>query len=449
MEVGVHLPQCRLVDQPLDATHVAAVVDAAREVGLAAVAANDHLAFSRTVARRPDPARGGRPAGGPDGPRDHGARPRPPGPGGHRGRPRRPGRAGPRAGGRRARAWGSSVADHRLAGLPFEQRWSGFERAVGELRTLLAGRSLEPEGPRLAAPPTPVPLWIGSWGSAAGLRRVARLGDGWLASAYNTARPASPRASASFATSSAAAPALLPARAGHDVDVDHRGPARGRPRRRGAARAVAEPGPGRPAGPLVRRAPGCAELLSEYAEAGCRGCTSGRSRTSVARSSCSPPRCCRLSLVTQARPDLRPSGSINGRAPRVTGTSQGGRPRSGVPARGPAWHRPGTVPARGQPGDHRHAEAGLGEGLDGDVVVGDQGDLGSNPSSWQVCADDAEPDAGGPAPDPGSALQVGQGDGRSPRGQPVPVREQGPVGVVEQVDEFEGLRWSHGAPTVS
>jgi alkanesulfonate monooxygenase SsuD/methylene tetrahydromethanopterin reductase-like flavin-dependent oxidoreductase (luciferase family) len=31
-----------------------------------------------------------------------------------------------------------------------------------------------------------IPLWIGSWGSRAGLRRVARLGDGWLASAYNT-----------------------------------------------------------------------------------------------------------------------------------------------------------------------------------------------------------------------------------------------------------------------
>ena len=31
-----------------------------------------------------------------------------------------------------------------------------------------------------------VPIWVGSWGSAAGLRRVARLGDGWLASAYNT-----------------------------------------------------------------------------------------------------------------------------------------------------------------------------------------------------------------------------------------------------------------------
>ena len=44
-------------------------------------------------------------------------------------------------------------------------------------------------GSRLApAPRRPggIPLWIGSWGSKAGLRRVARLGDGWLASAYNT-----------------------------------------------------------------------------------------------------------------------------------------------------------------------------------------------------------------------------------------------------------------------
>jgi alkanesulfonate monooxygenase SsuD/methylene tetrahydromethanopterin reductase-like flavin-dependent oxidoreductase (luciferase family) len=30
------------------------------------------------------------------------------------------------------------------------------------------------------------PIWIASWGSPAGLRRVARLGDRWLASAYNT-----------------------------------------------------------------------------------------------------------------------------------------------------------------------------------------------------------------------------------------------------------------------
>ncbi len=31
-----------------------------------------------------------------------------------------------------------------------------------------------------------IPLWVGSWGSSAGLARVARAGDGWLASAYNT-----------------------------------------------------------------------------------------------------------------------------------------------------------------------------------------------------------------------------------------------------------------------
>jgi alkanesulfonate monooxygenase SsuD/methylene tetrahydromethanopterin reductase-like flavin-dependent oxidoreductase (luciferase family) len=29
-------------------------------------------------------------------------------------------------------------------------------------------------------------VWVGSWGSKAGLARVARAGDGWLASAYNT-----------------------------------------------------------------------------------------------------------------------------------------------------------------------------------------------------------------------------------------------------------------------
>ena len=45
-----------------------------------------------------------------------------------------------------------------------------------------------PGSPLAPAPRRPggIPLWIGSWGSKAGLRRVARLGDGWLASAYNT-----------------------------------------------------------------------------------------------------------------------------------------------------------------------------------------------------------------------------------------------------------------------
>jgi alkanesulfonate monooxygenase SsuD/methylene tetrahydromethanopterin reductase-like flavin-dependent oxidoreductase (luciferase family) len=83
---------------------------------------------------------------------------------------------------------GSSRADYELAGVDFEERWPRFEAAVRELRVHL-GRArddqAQPLEPRPSAPDRP-PIWVGSWGSAAGLRRVARLGDGWLASAYNT-----------------------------------------------------------------------------------------------------------------------------------------------------------------------------------------------------------------------------------------------------------------------
>ena len=91
---------------------------------------------------------------------------------------------------------GSSPRDYAAAGVPFDQRWSRFEDAVRALRALLdagepvfegafystAGLDLEPRPARPGGPP----LWIASWGSPAGMRRVARLGDGWLASAYNT-----------------------------------------------------------------------------------------------------------------------------------------------------------------------------------------------------------------------------------------------------------------------
>ena len=78
---------------------------------------------------------------------------------------------------------GSSPKDYEAVGIPFEERWKRFDEAVRSLRRLLGPDSpLEPR-PRQAAG---IPLWIGSWGSAAGMRRVARLADGWLASAYNT-----------------------------------------------------------------------------------------------------------------------------------------------------------------------------------------------------------------------------------------------------------------------
>jgi len=91
---------------------------------------------------------------------------------------------------------GSSERDYAAVGVPFEERWERFDEATAILRALLRGDP-PPDAPRhyplpdapLAPAPRRaggIPLWIGSWGSDAGLRRVARLGDGWLASAYNT-----------------------------------------------------------------------------------------------------------------------------------------------------------------------------------------------------------------------------------------------------------------------
>lgn len=91
---------------------------------------------------------------------------------------------------------GSSASDYATVGVPFEERWKRLDKAVQALRTLwleggvpFRGEFYSTEGVRLepypAQRPGP-PIWIGSWGSEAGLGRVARLGDGWLASAYNT-----------------------------------------------------------------------------------------------------------------------------------------------------------------------------------------------------------------------------------------------------------------------
>ncbi len=91
---------------------------------------------------------------------------------------------------------GSSERDYEVVGIPFEDRWKRLDEAVAALRALwdteaepvdgnyhsTTGISLEPTPAQPGGPP----IWIGSWGSAAGLRRTARLADGWLASAYNT-----------------------------------------------------------------------------------------------------------------------------------------------------------------------------------------------------------------------------------------------------------------------
>ncbi|HEX6254183.1 MAG TPA: LLM class flavin-dependent oxidoreductase [Euzebyales bacterium] len=91
---------------------------------------------------------------------------------------------------------GSSPRDYEAVDIDFDERWPRFDEAARALRGLLrddaapvAGRWYDTTDvaitPRTVRRPGP-PLWIGSWGSDAGLRRVARLADGWLASAYNT-----------------------------------------------------------------------------------------------------------------------------------------------------------------------------------------------------------------------------------------------------------------------
>jgi alkanesulfonate monooxygenase SsuD/methylene tetrahydromethanopterin reductase-like flavin-dependent oxidoreductase (luciferase family) len=78
-----------------------------------------------------------------------------------------------------------------------------IDEAVRLLKALLQPGAVVDSGTYYATPtaglsPSPqqrrgIPLWIGSWGSPAGLHRVARLDDGWLASAYSTPRRPSPR----------------------------------------------------------------------------------------------------------------------------------------------------------------------------------------------------------------------------------------------------------------
>jgi alkanesulfonate monooxygenase SsuD/methylene tetrahydromethanopterin reductase-like flavin-dependent oxidoreductase (luciferase family) len=181
VDLGVHLPLMQFGDEPLSLRRLEEAVDGAREGGFAAVSANDHFLFatpwldgptalasmiersgemtlattvSLVVLRGPvalaktlaalDVLSGGRLIAA----------------------------VGP----------GSSKRDYDALGIPFDERWKRFDDALASLRALLDGADLEP-GPRQEGG---IPLWIGSWGSEAGLRRVARAADGWLASAYNT-----------------------------------------------------------------------------------------------------------------------------------------------------------------------------------------------------------------------------------------------------------------------
>ena len=190
----MHLPLVRLGDERLSLARLARVVDSARECGFAALAANDHLVFRAPWLDGPTALASMVERSGPLALATTVALPVVRGP--------VPlaktlaaldilaeGRllvgVGP----------GSSKGDYDVAGVPFAERWKRFDEALAVVRALLNGEVLPddlrhyalPAGVELApGPGRKIPVWVASWGSDAGLARVARAGDGWLASAYNT-----------------------------------------------------------------------------------------------------------------------------------------------------------------------------------------------------------------------------------------------------------------------
>jgi len=196
VDLGVHLPLMRFGSEQFSLRRLTETVDAARESGFTAVAANDHLVFSTpwldgptalasiiersaemTVATTVSLAvlRGPVPLAKTLAALDILSE------------GRLIAAVGP----------GSSQRDYEAVGMPFDERWSRFDEVVPTLRALLNGGPRPTDARHYAVPsglalaPAPrqergVPLWIGSWGSRIGVRRVARAADGWLASAYNT-----------------------------------------------------------------------------------------------------------------------------------------------------------------------------------------------------------------------------------------------------------------------
>jgi alkanesulfonate monooxygenase SsuD/methylene tetrahydromethanopterin reductase-like flavin-dependent oxidoreductase (luciferase family) len=196
MDLGVHLPLMQFGTEPLTLQRLRETVDGARGCGFAAVSANDHFVFSTpwldgptalasmvertgemTLATTVSLAalRGPVPLAKTLAALDVLSE------------------------GRLVAALGpgSSPRDYEALGIPFDERWERFDESIAALRALLNGAPRAESGRhyRLASDlelePAPwreggIPLWIASWGSRAGLRRVARAGDGWLASAYNT-----------------------------------------------------------------------------------------------------------------------------------------------------------------------------------------------------------------------------------------------------------------------
>jgi alkanesulfonate monooxygenase SsuD/methylene tetrahydromethanopterin reductase-like flavin-dependent oxidoreductase (luciferase family) len=95
---------------------------------------------------------------------------------------------------------GSHRGDYDACGIDFNERWPRFSEALQILVLLLSSEkgsstSLDYKGkyynftdvlllPKSVQNPHP-PIYVGSWGSELGLKRLAKYSNGWMASAYN------------------------------------------------------------------------------------------------------------------------------------------------------------------------------------------------------------------------------------------------------------------------
>src|ERR671918_1530724 len=95
---------------------------------------------------------------------------------------------------------GSYRGDYDACGIDFSERWPRFSEALEILVMLLSSdnsssRPIDYKGKyytlkEILLTPKPVqnphpPIYVGSWGSEAGLKRLAKYSNGWMASAYN------------------------------------------------------------------------------------------------------------------------------------------------------------------------------------------------------------------------------------------------------------------------
>jgi alkanesulfonate monooxygenase SsuD/methylene tetrahydromethanopterin reductase-like flavin-dependent oxidoreductase (luciferase family) len=195
MDFGAHLPLMDFGGNPYSLEHLTGYARRAAQLGFRTVAANDHLVFGVPWLDGPTALAAVLEASGPVAlattasvPVIRGLVPT----------AKTLGAIDRLSGGRLVVSVGpgSTPADYESVGIDFEERWARLDEVIPALRALwrqdaepFRGRFYTTEGFHLS--PSPLrpegpPIWVASWGSPAGLRRASRLGDGWLASAYNT-----------------------------------------------------------------------------------------------------------------------------------------------------------------------------------------------------------------------------------------------------------------------